>query len=38
MRITTNDINKSVGEMSIDGKREPNVWITTIILVYLEIY
>jgi hypothetical protein len=25
MRITTNDINKSVGEMSIDGKREPSI-------------
>ena len=25
MRITTNDINKSVGEMSINGKREPSI-------------
>jgi hypothetical protein len=25
MRITTNDINKSVAEMSIDGKREPSI-------------
>ncbi len=25
MRITTNDINESVGKMSIDGKREPSI-------------
>ena len=25
MKITTNDINKSVGRMSIDGKRKPSI-------------